>query len=101
MLYLFAVVYGFGHGGLLTVISPIVAEHFGLRSHGAIFGIVFFSTMVGGALGPVIAGYIFDITASYSLAFWICTMVSAITLGLILSLRPARPDIREIARESI
>ena len=101
MLYLFAVVYGFGHGGLLTVISPIVAEHFGLRSHGAIFGIVFFSTMVGGALGPVTAGYIFDITASYSLAFWICTVVSVITLGLILSLRQARPDIKEIARESI
>lgn len=90
MLYLFAVVYGFAHGGLLTVVSPIVAEYFGLRSHGALFGIVFFSSMVGGAIGPVIAGHIFDVTGSYSLAFWICTVAGAIGLGLILSLKQIR-----------
>ena len=99
MLYLFAVVYGFGHGGLLTVISPIVAEYFGLRSHGALFGIVFFSSMVGGAVGPVIAGYIFDITGNYSLAFWICAAVGTIALGLILSLSQLRQNAEEIRGE--
>ena len=101
MLCLFAVVYGFGHGGLLTVVSPIVAEYFGVRYHGALFGIVFFSTMVGGALGPVIAGYIFDTTGSYSLAFWICTAVAAIALGLIISLRQTKQDVKEIPGESV
>ena len=101
MLYLFAVVYGFAHGGLLTVVSPIVAEYFGLRSHGVLFGIVFFSSTVGGAIGPVIAGHIFDITGSYSLAFWVCTAVGAIGLGLILSLRQARPDAKGIPGESV
>lgn len=91
MLILFAAVYGFGHGGLFTVISPIVAEYFGLRSHGALFGIVFFSSMVGGALGPVIAGHIYDTTESYNLAFWTCTAVAAMALVLILSLRQIRP----------
>jgi len=101
MLYLFAVFYGFAHGGLLTVVSPIVAEYFGLRSHGVLFGIVFFSSTVGGAIGPVIAGHIFDITGSYSLAFWVCTAVGAIGLGLILSLRQARPDAKGIPGESV
>jgi MFS family permease len=101
MLCLFAVVYGFAHGGLFTVISPIVAEYFGLRSHGALFGIVFFSSMVGGAIGPVIAGHIFDITGSYNLAFWICTAVAAIALGFILSLRQTRPNANETSEESI
>ncbi len=87
MFYLFAVVYGFGHGGLFTVISPIVAEYFGIRSHGVLFGIVFCSAMVGGAIGPVIAGHIFDTTGSYSLAFWISTSVGALALVLILTLR--------------
>ena len=32
MLYLFAVVYGLAHGGFFTVISPIVAELFGIGS---------------------------------------------------------------------
>ena len=101
MLYLFAVVYGFGHGGLLTVISPIVAEYFGIRSHGAIFGVVFFSTMLGGAIGPVVAGHIFDITGGYNLAFWIAAAVAAIALGFILSLRQTRPKANETSEESI
>ena len=100
MLFLFAVVYGFAHGGLFTVISPIVAEYFGLRTHGALFGIVFFSSMVGGAIGPVIAGHIFDTTGSYSLAFWICTAVAAIALGLIVSLRQTRLNVKEEPGES-
>ena len=101
MLSLFAVVYGFAHGGLFTVISPIVAEYFGLRTHGALFGIVFFSSMVGGAAGPVIAGHIFDTTGSYSLAFWTCTAVGALALGLVLSLGQTRLNANETSEESI
>lgn len=42
-------VYGFGHGGFFTVVAPTIAEYFGLRSHGAIFGTVLFFGTVGGA----------------------------------------------------
>jgi MFS family permease len=87
MLYLFAVVYGFGHGGHFTLISPLVAERFGIRSHGVLFGIVLFAGTVGGAAGPILAGHLFDITGSYGGAFWICAVVGSIALGLILSLR--------------
>ncbi|MBW2066990.1 MAG: MFS transporter, partial [Deltaproteobacteria bacterium] len=86
MLYLFAAVYGLAHGGFFTVISPIVAEYFGVKSHGVLFGIAVFSGTIGGALGPILAGHIFDVTKSYSLAFWIITAFAAIGLGLILSL---------------
>jgi len=89
MLCLFAVVYGFAHGGFFTVISPITAEHFGLLAHGVLFGIVVFGGALGGAIGPVLAGHIFDLSGSYSLAFWACTVVAAIGLGLIVSLRRA------------
>ncbi len=90
MLYLFAVVYGIAHGGYFTTISPIVAEFFGISAHGVLFGIVSFCGTVGGAIGPFLAGYIFDITAGYSLAFWLCTLLSALGLVLILSLKPIR-----------
>ena len=87
MFYLFTMVYGLSHGGLYTVVSPIVAEYFGTRSHGALFGIVFCCSMVGGAIGPVIAGYIFDVTGSYSLAFWIIPAMGALALLSISTLR--------------
>ena len=87
MLYLFAVVYGVGHGGHFTLISPLVAEHFGIRFHGVLFGIVLFAGTVGGALGPILAGYIFDITGSYGSALWICVAFCTTSLGLLLSLR--------------
>ena len=87
MLYLFAFVYGFGHGGYFALISPLVAEHFGIRSHGVLFGIVLFAGTVGGAMGPILAGHLFDITGSYGGAFWTCAAFVTSGLGLILSLR--------------
>jgi len=83
MLYLFAVVFGLGYGGVAALISPTVAELFGLRAHGAILGAATFTLTIGGAIGPVVAGYIFDTTGSYNLAFLICASLSI--LGLILA----------------
>jgi MFS family permease len=88
MLYLFAIVYGTAHGGLFTAISPMVAEFFGIKAHGALFGLVVFSGTFGGALGPFLAGYIFVVTAGYSLAIWICTLMSALGLTLVSLLKP-------------
>lgn len=87
MLYLFAAVYGIGHGGFFTLISPLVAEYFGIRSHGVLFGIVAFAGTVGGSVGPTLAGLLFDITGSYKWAFWTCTALLLTGLGLLLSLR--------------
>ena len=83
MLTLFAVVYGFAHGGFATLISPLVGELFGLRSHGVILGIVIFCGTIGGAAGPILAGYLFDATGSYQSSFFVC-IAMGIT-GLILS----------------
>jgi MFS family permease len=88
MLYLFAAMYGFSHGGFFTVLSPLLANLFGLSSHGAIFGGVFFSATVGGAVGPMLAGRIFDVTGDYRLAFLICGVASVAVLVLSLFLRP-------------
>jgi MFS family permease len=88
MLYLFAAIYGLAHGGFFTAISPIVAEMFGIGSHGALFGIVVCFGTIGGASGPILAGYIFDIAGSYHWAFWLITLLSAAGLGLILMLKP-------------
>ena len=92
MLFLFATIYGFAHGGLFTVMSPMVAELFGTGSHGLLFGIVLFSGTIGGALGPLMAGRIFDLSGSYRLVFLILTAMALVGIILITTLRPPARD---------
>ena len=94
MLYLFSAVFGFAHGGLATTESPLVAWLFGLSSHGLIFGVIGIGFTAGGAVGPVVMGYIFDLNGSYQTAFLVCAVVAVVGLILTVLLRPAkRPEI--------
>lgn len=88
MLFVFAMVYGFAHGGFFTVMSPTLAEFFGTGSHGVIFGIVLFSGTIGGATGPLLAGRLFDMTGSYAVIFMILTAFGVLGLLLALALTP-------------
>jgi MFS family permease len=88
MLYLFAVVYGFNHGGFFAQISPLIAWLFGTRSQGTLFGIVIFSGTFFSSLSPMITGRIFDVTGSYRLAFLILLLVAIIGLIIITLLKP-------------
>lgn len=86
MLFLFATIYGFGHGGIFTVVSPLVAERFGTGAHGILFGIILFCGTMGGALGPLLAGWVFDSTGSYGTFFSVLTGFIFLSLVLILRL---------------
>ncbi len=70
--------------------SPTVAELFGTGSHGLLFGIVLFSGTLGGAIGPLLTGYIFDLTGSYRIAFLVLAALVTIGFTLIFLLRPCR-----------
>jgi len=88
MLYVFATIYGFAYAGFGTLESPMVAELFGLKEHGAITGSAVFGATVGGTIGPVLAGAIFDITGTYTIAFLICTFAVATGAMLVLLIKP-------------
>ena len=90
MLYLFAAIFGFANAGTDTLFAPMIAKLFGLRSLGVIFGANAVGYTLGGAIGPVLAGYIFDITGSYQLAFLISAVVGLIGLIALLFLKPTR-----------
>ena len=88
MFYLFAAILSFAIGGCTTAESPLVAALFGLRSHGLILGMVSFGFTIGGAVGPFLTGYIFDVTGSYRAAFLVCAAIGIVGLILTALLRP-------------
>lgn len=89
--YMFAAIFGLGYGGFSSLQSPSVADLFGLKAHGAIFGIIFFSSTIGGAGGPLITGFIFDNYGSYQLGFLICAGFGVLCLAMALLLKPVQP----------
>jgi sugar phosphate permease len=67
--YLFAVIFGFGGGGMSACFSALVADTFKGPSLAVIMGILGVSYGAGGALGPPLAGYTFDMVGSYTVPF--------------------------------
>ena len=82
-LYLFAFIYSFGYAGGSVVMPTIVAEIFGLGSHGGIFGVVNFSACCGVAVGPMLVGWLYDTSGDYQSA--ICYMVAFSLLNMLMA----------------
>ncbi|MFH0914010.1 MAG: MFS transporter [Chloroflexota bacterium] len=81
--FLSAGLLGVAFGSVAALQSLVAAELFGLRSLGIIVGSFAFSFTLGGAVGPFVAGGIYDVTTNYQLAFLIC--IAASLLGLLAS----------------
>jgi len=88
MLYLFAVLFGFAYGAGITPQSTVIAELFGLSSLGLIMGVALFSFTIGAAIGPLLAGYIFDVFFSYRIAFLIFSAVALLGIIITMLLKP-------------
>ena len=82
MLYLHAVCFGYGMGLVSPTLVSAVADLFYGRQFGAIFGLFVTGMGVGGAIGPWLSGYIFDVTGSYTSAFTISIVAFLISFLL-------------------
>ena len=87
-IYILISLLNFGGNGSATLESPFVAELFGMKSHGLILGAASLAFTTGGAIGPYLMGYIFDVTDSYQLAFLVCAAIAVLGLIMAVILRP-------------
>jgi MFS family permease len=83
-LWSFTLLFGFTYGGLASVFPLATSEFFGLKNMGAIFGVILLGATLGGTVGPTLAGYVFDVTREYYLAFVSAGL--AMILGGLMSL---------------
>ena len=79
-----------GHGGSMVLRGGLLSEFFGTASFGKLLGIVLGSASIGGIIGPTVAGWIFDITGSYTPAWALMGAIMAVTIILVSRLRPSR-----------
>jgi sugar phosphate permease len=80
--------FGFGFGGLIPVRSTLQAEFFGLRAFGAIQGLILTISTFGGFVGPVLAGWLYDVSDSYRLAFVLLAIGPAVAIPIMLGAKP-------------
>jgi MFS family permease len=84
--YVAAILIGFGYGSESATIPYLVGRYFGLRSFGEIYSYLFITVPLGGALGPVLMGAVYDHRGSYRLALMICGVATVVAALVMLRL---------------
>ncbi|MFC1861304.1 MFS transporter [Chloroflexota bacterium] len=86
--YIIAAVYGLVYGGVTPLVPTLTGSFFGMKYLGSIFGVITTAYTAGSAIGPFVAGYIFDATGSYFMAFLFAAIAMTIAFLLSLILKP-------------
>lgn len=87
-IYPLAVVMGITQGGTGSVVSPLQAELFGIKSHALILGVAGFGYTIGAAGGPILTGYLFDVTGNYDVAFLTSALITVTAIIFVLLIKP-------------
>jgi OFA family oxalate/formate antiporter-like MFS transporter len=72
---------GFSFGGNLVIYAAQVAATFGIAAVGTVYPLVFQSYGLSGITGPIMGGWIFDRTGSYTLSILVAATIAG--LGVI------------------
>jgi MFS family permease len=75
---LFVVVYGLTVAAPLMLLPLVTAESLGLKRFGFIAGMTGLAQTFGAAIGPLVAGRIFDVTGSYTAAFELFIIINLV-----------------------
>jgi MFS family permease len=89
-----AALIGFGYGAETCAAPYLISLYFGLRTFGEIYGYLFITVPLGGALGPALMGVGFDRTGSYQWALSLCLAAMLVASLLILRLKSS-PTFKE------
>lgn len=90
LLYVFALIFGTVAGGRAALWPLALGECFGVAHLGRILGWLAIPWMAGNAVGPWLAGYIYDVTHGYRLLFLLCIALGVLSAGLVSRMRRER-----------
>ena len=84
---IFSVVMGALWLATVPLTSGLVAQIYGLRYMGTLYGIVFLSHQIGGFVGVWLGGRMYDLSGDYTLVWWIGVAVGAFSAIVHLPVR--------------
>ncbi|WP_052223546.1 MFS transporter [Novosphingobium malaysiense] len=87
LIALAVVVNGYTQGTKFQICSYLTVRHAGMRNYGSIYGLMNSLIALGGAIGPLLAGYIFDSFGSYG-PFLVGGGVGCAISGVLIFLLP-------------
>lgn len=90
LIVVFLLTYAPGFGATIPLRFALQADYFGTKNLGAIMGAMALVGMVGGLASPIIAGWIFDVTGSYHLAWQLFAVVSIPAIPMMLLAKSPR-----------
>lgn len=90
---LFVALYAPGYGAGNVLQDALRAEYFGRSYIGTIRGLMSFVQLIGTAVGPIFAGWVYDSTGSYQVAFLVFALCSAAGVVCFLVVRRPRPAV--------
>lgn len=93
-LILFALTYGIVEMASIAPTSSFCADIFGKYSFGVVLGVVSISHMLGGAIGSLIPGIIYDTVHSYTPVFIMSSILLVISAVIVLQVRDDRDLIK-------
>jgi len=101
VIYIWFILYGLGQGLTITISPLMRARFFGRKAFGSIQGIAAMLMTPIGVAAPIYAGWIYDTTGSYEIAFIQFAVLLGVATVLSLFLLPPKPpeqigDIRKI-----
>lgn len=82
------IIYSLAYGGLAALQEPIRADYFGTQAFATIQGMSRSVITAGTFLGPIIAGFFYDLTKSYTIAFGVFAVVSLLATVLMFLAKP-------------
>jgi MFS family permease len=83
-LFVYSFIFGFGYGCLAPMLPIVIADRFGRSDLGPVYGMVTLLLGIGGCIGPLAAGMIYDSCGSYDLV-WISDIGILAFAGLLLA----------------
>lgn len=87
-LYVGALILGYASGASFQVTTYLVSRYAGMKAFGTIYGIIASLLMGGTAIGPTIAGLLFDAAGSYTLLLMTASPLALVVAFLFVGLGP-------------